>query len=219
VGAQHNFLGYPDDCLEIAGLAEGDQRVGPAVRMAIHAVKARAHVAADDLASARRHIRLAEESFAAATGPAATAAGWPATISTPAHLYARTGHAAAALARRSGEDADREDARQRLTRAVEAFDPATHHRALALCAARLAYLCLDAEEYGPAAHWTGCALDALPEVRSARLARQIRGIRTAAAARADQPALGELAAAIDVALGAGERPPPADPPDPPYSSA
>lgn len=210
VGAQHNFLGYPDDCLEIAGLAEGDQRVGPAVRMAIHTVKARAHAAADDLASARRHIRLAEESFAAATGPAATATGWAATFSTAAHLYARTGHAAAVLARRSGEEADREDARQRLTRAVEAFDPATHHRALALCAARLAHLCLDAEEYEPAAHWTRSALDALPEVRSARLVRQIRGLRRTVAARTDQPAV-ELAAAIDAVVGADAASAPADP--------
>ena len=212
VGAQHNFLGYPDDCLEIVSLAEGDQRVGPAVRMALYAVKARAHVAATDLAAARRHIRLAEESFAEATGPAATATGWPATTSTAAHLYARTGHAAAALARRSGAEADREDARQRLTRAVEAFDPATHHRALALCAARLALLCLDGEEYEPAAHWTRCALDALPEVRSARLVRQVRGIRTAAATRADQPVLAELVTAIDAALGADREPPPAGPP-------
>jgi len=206
VGAQHNFLGYPDDCLEIVGLAEGDQRVGPAVRMAIYAVKARAHVAAADLPAARQHIRLAEESFAAATGPAATDTGWLTTISTAAHLYARTGHAAAALARHTGDDADREDARQRLTQAVAAFDPATHHRALALCAARLAYLCLGAGEYGPAAEWTECALQALPQVRSARLARQIRGIRTAAAARADQPALGDLAAAIDAALGGAGAP-------------
>jgi len=40
VAAQHNHLGYPGDALEIAGIVEGDQRISPAVRMAVYAVKA-----------------------------------------------------------------------------------------------------------------------------------------------------------------------------------
>jgi transcriptional regulator with XRE-family HTH domain len=199
VAAQHNHLGYPDDCLEMVGLVEGDQRISPATRMVLYGVKARAHATAAEADACRRHIGLAEDSYSQATAEGVTT-GWLGSVCTEAHLYATTGHAAATLARRTGEVADWEDARQRLRRAIEASDEATHARAVALCVARLAIIHLHVDDHGGGIEWARRALDAAPGIRSARVRRYLGALRTAAAAKPDEVSLKQLAADIDAAL-------------------
>jgi transcriptional regulator with XRE-family HTH domain len=199
VGAQHNHLGYPDDCLEMVSLVEGDQRIGPAMRMVLYGVKARAHASAADADACRRHVDLAEDSYSQATGEGVTKE-WLGSVCTEAHLYATTGHAAATLARRTGADADLLDARRRLSRAVDALDPVTHTRARALCASRLAMLDLDTGDHDQGVVWARRAMEAATEIRSARLIRHLKALHAAASGQLDKPALPELAADIDAFL-------------------
>jgi transcriptional regulator with XRE-family HTH domain len=202
VAAQHNHLGYPDDCLEMVSLVEGDQRISPAMRMVLFGVKARAHAAAAEVDACRRHVDLVEDCYAKATEERDTR-GWLGSVCTEAHLFATTGHAAATLARRTGTETDREQARRRLTRAVELLDPASHTRARALCEARLAMLHLACDEHDAGVDWARRALAAMPRVRSARLVRHLQAIGTTASghADADSPVLKELVADIDAATG------------------
>lgn len=48
VGAHHNWLGLPEDCLTVVCMADGDERIGPAVRCLLHGVRARAHATQGD---------------------------------------------------------------------------------------------------------------------------------------------------------------------------
>jgi transcriptional regulator with XRE-family HTH domain len=198
VAAQHNQLGYHEDCLEVVRLGEGDERVAPAVRMVLHGVRARAYAATGEPDACRRHVQLAEEAFGDASPDAP---GWVGRLCHPAHLYAATGHAMAQLALGSLAERDLRDACQRLVRAVDAFDPVTHARAHALCTAQLAVLHLVAAEPEQGAHWTRQALRCAAGIRSARLTRGIAEIRTAAAARPEDPTMRQLVVDIDAVIG------------------
>jgi hypothetical protein len=198
VAAQHNYLGYHEDCLEIIRFAEGDERVTPAVRMVLHGVKARAYGAIGQDDACRRHIDLAEQAFTSAPD----VPGWVGRLRDPAHLAAMTGHAIAELVHNgAGDDADAAEAQKRLGQAVETFDPASHARAL--CTTRLAMLHLRADETEPGVHWARQALDSAANVYSARLFRDLATIR-AIAADQEAPLLRELVTDIDVLTGTNE---------------
>jgi transcriptional regulator with XRE-family HTH domain len=199
VAAQHNQLGYHQDALEVVRLGEGDERVAPGVRMVLHGVKARAYAAVGELAACRRHIELAEQAQATASGHVP---GWIGRLADPAHLYAATGHAMAGLARRTGEPADQLEAQRRLAAAIDGFDPEWHARARALCAARLAVLHLAVGDLELGTQRTRQVLAAAAGIRSARLTYAITEIRTTATGHPDQPALQALVEEIDAGIGA-----------------
>jgi len=194
VAAQHNQLGYHEDSLEIVRIAEGDERVAPAVRMVLHGVKARTYAAIGDAAACRRHVGLAEEAFAAATPEVP---GWVGRLCHPAHLFATTGHAVAQLARATGADADAREARERLTHAIDEYDWFTHARAHALCTSQLAHVYLAAGELDAGVHWARQALRSATSVRSGRLDRDLLALRATAASQPDHAGTRELVAAID----------------------
>jgi transcriptional regulator with XRE-family HTH domain len=198
VAAQHNQLGYYEDSLEIVRIAEGDERVAPAVRMVLHGVRARAYAALGEAGACHRHVGLAEEAFAAA---AADVPGWVGTLCHPGHLSATTGHAMAQLAQVTGTEADHRQARDRLTNAIDEYDWFTHARAHALCTGQLARLYLVAGDLDPGVHWARLALRSAASVRSGRLDREVRAIHAAAASHPDHAGARELVTAIDAAAG------------------
>lgn len=137
VAAQHNQLGYHRDALDLVRLVEGDDRVSPAVRMVLHGVKARTYGALGESDACRKQIEAAEHAFGRSCQQEP---GWVGRLANPAKLSAATGHALAELALRTGDEADRSDASQRLTVAIDQFDTSLHARAHALCVLRLALL-------------------------------------------------------------------------------
>jgi hypothetical protein len=137
VAAQHNQLGYRRDALDIVRLGEGDERIAPAVRMVLHGVKARTYGCLGDANDCRKQIEAAEEAFTRASPDEAE---WVGRLANVAKLYAITGHALADLAEYTGTECDREEAIQRLGKAVEELDSATHARVHLLCLSRLATL-------------------------------------------------------------------------------
>jgi helix-turn-helix protein len=199
IAAQHSFLGYHQDALELVRFAEGDERVDPAVRVVLNGVKARNYAAVGDAEACRRHVSLAEDVHT--TGGVATAAGWVATIADPSRMYATTGQAMATLALGAGHEGDLREARKRLTQAIDTLDPDTHARAHALCTARLAQVYMAAGELEPAGHWGRMAAAAGPTIRSVRLDRDLNELR-ATASRHDHRTTRELIDAIDEAIEA-----------------
>jgi hypothetical protein len=167
--------------------------------MALHGVKARAYGAIGEGEACRRHIDLAEQAFSSAHD----VSGWVGRLRHPAHLAAMTGHAMAELAHSTGAGADPREAHERLTRAVDTYDAATHNRALALCTTRLAMLHLRADDPEQAVHWARRALESTTNVYSARLFRDLATIRALAADR-DAPILQELVTDIDALTGSDE---------------
>jgi transcriptional regulator with XRE-family HTH domain len=200
VAAQHNYLGYNEDSLEIVRFAEGDERITPGVRMVLHGVKARAYGAISEPALCRHHIGHAEQAYHDADPDTP---GWVGRLRHPARLAGMTGQAMAALARTTGAETDRREALDRLTQAVDGYDPTTHGRAHALCTTRLAILHLDTGNPEQATRWARLALAAAGEIYSARLYRDLGTIRTLAADR-DEPPLGALVADIDALTGSSE---------------
>jgi transcriptional regulator with XRE-family HTH domain len=198
VAAQHNYLGYHEDALEIIRMVGGDERVSPAVLMVLHGVRARAYAATGQLESCLRHVGLAEEAFA---GADPRAPGWVGTLRHPAYLYATTGHATAQLARRSEDAAGAAEARERLTAAIDDFDASTHARAHALCVSRLALLNLSTGELDQGAHWARQALRCAERIRSVRLDHDLADLRAAAGAHPDEPSMQELVTELDAATG------------------
>jgi transcriptional regulator with XRE-family HTH domain len=197
IAAQHNALGEPDDCLQIVRFADGDERVSPAVRLVLHGVKARAYAAGGEAGGCARQIDLTEQ--AGEGVEQAAVPGWMGRFQS-AHVYAMTGHAAAALALSTGADADRVEAERRLVRAVDGLDPSARARAVALCLTALAAVHLRGGDGQQAAHWTRRALRAAEPVRSARVRHGLTALRTAAAARADEPPIRELVEDLDAGM-------------------
>jgi len=137
IAAQHNQLGYRRDALDIIRLAEGDERIAPAVRVVLHGVKARTYGCLGDSDACLRQIGAAEDAFSQASPGQPD---WVANLANPARLYAITGHAMADLAEHGGDQPHRKQAIQRLNQAVDQFDTTVHARAHALCLTRLATL-------------------------------------------------------------------------------
>jgi transcriptional regulator with XRE-family HTH domain len=199
--AQHNFLGYPQDCLSIVRQAEVDERIGPASRMVINAVKARAYASRGDLEAYQRHTELAEHAHT----NVADQEGWLATVATSAQLFAGTGHAAATLARRTRSTAAEEEARLRLTKAIDQLDPIRQARAAALCPAQLATLHLDAGELDSGLAWGRRLVAAAADVRSSRLAEHLSVLRVSATTHDNEPAIKELVVDIEHLLAERSR--------------
>jgi uncharacterized protein (DUF58 family) len=82
---------------------------------------------------------------------------------------------------------------------VEGLDPSGRARALALCLATLADLHLHGGDADLAAQWTRRAVQAAEPVRSARVRHALAALRTAVAARADEPPMRELMQELDAA--------------------
>jgi transcriptional regulator with XRE-family HTH domain len=196
LAAQHNFLGYPSDCLQVVRFGEVDERVGPAVKMVLNMVKARAYAVRGDAEACLRHIGQAEDAHAAAAG----SVGWLATVATPAQLYAGTGHASATLTRRTRSETC-VDAVQRLGRAIDLLDPTGQARSAALCMAQLATLHIEAGELAEGARWARRVLDSASGIRSVRLAEHMTIMRTAAGSHTGDATMRELAADVGAALG------------------
>jgi transcriptional regulator with XRE-family HTH domain len=173
VAAQHNQLGYHHDALQLIRLGEGDERISPPVRMVLHGVKARVYGALGQVEPCRQQIQAAQAAFDQPTPEPPERPGWVATLATPARLEALAGHALAELAIRTGDDGHRGEAIQRLTRAVDGFDPAVHARAHALCLARIGLLQTssggenDSDQF---AQWVRERLPDHERIRSQRLA-------------------------------------------------
>jgi transcriptional regulator with XRE-family HTH domain len=197
LAAQHNFLGYPDDCLQLARFGEVDERIGPAIRTVLAMVKARAYALRGDATACQRQIDLAETAHTEAT----ISPGWLATVASPAQLYAGTGHALATLARRTNSPAAADNARQRLAHAIGLLNPDTQARAAALCLAQLATLYIEAGELDEGERSARRVLDSSGGIRSVRLAEHLTMMRTAAGAHRDKSVMRELVAAIGSALG------------------
>jgi transcriptional regulator with XRE-family HTH domain len=168
IAAQHNYLGYRHDALDVIRLAEGDERIAPAVRVVLHGAKARAYGGLGEVDGCHRQIEAAEEAFALAgqDGP-----GWVERLATPAKLHAITGQAMADLAERSGDKGDREEAIQRLDKAVDELDGTNHARVSVLCIARLTALMVTNGDLSDQ-EWPGWMKARMPEgvaVRSGRV--------------------------------------------------
>jgi hypothetical protein len=189
IATQQMYLGHPGDCLKVIRLAEGDDRIRPSVRFVLHGVKARAFGALGDAEAANRQIRLAEDAYAAVT-PEATPE-WMTKFLNGAHVYSVTGQAAYALARAHGKFS--QEAHDRLGRAIAGFD-GSRARAVALCATRLAVMHLDAGHLPEGEKAARAALAAVPGIRSARIAKDLAAMRSAAGRHGD--AAGDLNATI-----------------------
>jgi transcriptional regulator with XRE-family HTH domain len=189
MGAQYNYLGYPDDCLTVVRLAE-DERVGSAVRCVLHGVKAYAYGAKGERGGCAREIDLAEAACAA-VGPDAVP-GWMGGFD-PAHTQAVTGHAAAALAIGSGDDGDLANADKRLAHALDRLDATGRARAVARCQIRLAMLHLRGGDRTAAVGWLGRAIDAVTDLRSARVERELAAVRAGTVPGPDAAVSHELA--------------------------
>src|SRR5437899_11844023 len=61
IATQQMYLGHPNDCLKIIRMADGDDRISPAVRFVLHGVKARAFGALAEADATTRQIGLAED--------------------------------------------------------------------------------------------------------------------------------------------------------------
>jgi transcriptional regulator with XRE-family HTH domain len=170
VAAQHNQLGYHRDALDLIRLAEGDERIAPAVRMVLHGAKARAYGCLAEADGCRRQLEAAQQLF---TQASPEDPGWIATLAHPARLHALTGHALADLAQHSPTGQDyREQALEQLTKAVEEFDPSVHTRAYALCVARVAMLRATGADPDQTRKWMDWTRQKLPpglQVHSGRL--------------------------------------------------
>jgi transcriptional regulator with XRE-family HTH domain len=190
VAAQHNQLGYHHDALQLIRLGEGDERISPPVRMVLHGVKARVYGALGQVEPCRQQIQAAQAAFDQPNIP--QRAGWVDRIATPARLDAMAGHAIAELATRTGDDSHRGEAIQRLTRAVDGFDPAVHARAHALCLARIGLLQAtgggqhDSDQF---AQWIRERLPDHDRIRSQRLAAAIQTTQPQQPGPAAQPAV------------------------------
>lgn len=193
VGAHYNLTGHPEECLTVVRLADGDERIGAAVRHVLHGVRAHAYARRRDADGCTRHIRLAEEA-AAAVEPAAVPA-WMGQFH-PAHAAAVTGHAAAVLACATGDNAALVDAHKRLMRAADGLPGTGRCRALALCRIRLAMLHLAADEPAQATCLARQALDSAAGLRSCRVERALAALHACVVARPGDPAMSELAERI-----------------------
>jgi hypothetical protein len=185
IAAQHNQLGYRRDALDIIRLAEGDERIAPAVRVVLHGVKARTYGCLGDSDACTRQIDAAEDAF---TQARLDQLGWVGNLAHPARLHAITGHAMADLAEHTGDQAHREQAIQRLTKAVDEFDTTVHTRAHALCLTRLATLLVlngDLAD-GEQPRWTKQRLPEGVSVRSGRLGPMDQAWQTEEPATRDQ---------------------------------
>jgi hypothetical protein len=174
IATQQMYLGQPDECLKLIRLAEGDDRISPAVRFVLHGVKARAFGTLADEPACLRQIGMAEHAHASVTND--NRPEWMAKFLNDAHVYSVTGQAAFSLAQTTGTF--RDDAHQRLTRAINGFDIG-RARAVVLCATRLAILHLDAGHAGEGAAAVHTALQAVPGLRSARINQDLTAMRTA----------------------------------------
>ncbi|WP_165449672.1 helix-turn-helix domain-containing protein [Krasilnikovia cinnamomea] len=192
VATQQLYLGSPHECLKIIRMAEGDDRVSPAVRFALHGVKARAFGALADADGTRQQIGLAEDAYADVTPE--TTPEWMTRFLNDAHVDSVTGQAAYSLAAATGAFSD--DAGERLSRAVRGFTGG-RARAVALCATRLAALHFRAGHLAEADRASRVALAAVPGLRSARITRDLRSMRAAAARH---PGAGAVTADIDQAI-------------------
>jgi transcriptional regulator with XRE-family HTH domain len=196
VAAQYNALGYHDDCLEILRLAGGDEQVAPAVRAALHGVKARAHAEVGKISDCYDSLQLLEAAHADASPQEP---GWLGTVAQSAYMHANVGHALAIVASKSESEAELNAASRALAEAVDTFDVERHARAHALCVSRLAILYLKAGELDEGARWARLAVSCMATVRSVRLSRGVTSIRALAAAQPDEVLMRELVEEIDAA--------------------
>jgi transcriptional regulator with XRE-family HTH domain len=170
VAAHHNQLGSPDHALRALRLADGDERIGPAVRSMLYGVRARAYATLGERGHCARETGLAEDAAAGvdAAGVPGWLGGWE-----PAHALAVCGHAWATLAGRTRSFSDLAEAHKRLEGAVDDLAAASRHRAAALCLVRLAWVhqrCGSPEE---AAAWLVRAQQATAGLGSARVSRDL----------------------------------------------
>lgn len=197
VATQQMYLGHPDECLKIIRLAEGDDRISPAVRFVLHGVKARAFGIMADKDACERQIGLAEDAYATVTE--VNTPEWMRKFLNEAHVYSVTGQAAFSLARATGTF--NPDAHDRLTRAIAGFDGG-RARAVALCSTRLAMLHLDSGNAYEGERAARTALRAVTGLRSARIVNDLHAMRTAANRPVANRTTSDLSEEISVAISA-----------------
>lgn len=173
IAAQQSQLGHPADALKVVRLADGDERVCPAVQCMVHGVRARAYATLGDRDRCIREIGRAEDA-AALVEPRTVPAwlgGWE-----PAHVEAVCGHAYAQLAHTRGGFTDLAEAHKRLEAAANDLAAAGRWRAAALCLVRLAGAHQRGGNPDEAAAWTGQAQRAAAGLGSARVGRALAAV-------------------------------------------
>lgn len=134
IAALRNYLGHRDEALRILRLADGDERINPAIRSIVHGARARVYGAVGDRNRCGHAIQHAEDA-ADHVEPRRLPAwlgGWQF-----AHVQAMCGQAYSLLAQETGDLADLAEAHKRLTIAADDLSIA-RPRAAALCYASLA---------------------------------------------------------------------------------
>src|SRR5690606_30596906 len=113
-GLRHH-LGCPTDALRVLRLADGDERIGPAVQSMLHGARARVYAGMGERDVCEREVQLVEDA-AARVEPQAVPdwlGGWEF-----AHVQAICGHAYGQLAEVSGSLAELTEAHKRLSNEV-----------------------------------------------------------------------------------------------------
>lgn len=113
-GLRH-YLGCPTDALRVLRLADGDERIGPAVQSMLHGARARVYAGMGERDVCEREVQLVEDA-AARVEPQAVPdwlGGWEF-----AHVQAICGHAYGQLAEVSGSLAELTEAHKRLSNEV-----------------------------------------------------------------------------------------------------
>lgn len=172
--AHHHQLGHPAEAMTILRLAEGDERIGPAVRCLLAGVRARLHATRGDRRACLRAVEQVDTFSAQVDGYAVPAwmGDWE-----PAHVDALAGHALATLTTATGHDTDRAEAHKRLHAAVDGLANTERTRATVLGQLQLAHMHHRHGDSVEAAAWWQAATVSAAAVRSGRVLARLAGLQ------------------------------------------
>lgn len=175
IAALRNYLGHRDDAVRILRLADGDERIGPAIQSMVHGGRARVYGALGDRNRCERAVQLVEEA-ARHVEPCTVPAwlgGWEF-----AHVQGMCGQAYSQLAQATGDSMDLAEAHKRLTSAADDLSTA-RPRTAALCHTSLSWAHLRCGNRDEAEAWLRHAVRLASELRSARVSRETTSIEQA----------------------------------------
>lgn len=172
--AHHHQLGHPAEAMTILRLAEGDERIGPAVRCLLAGVRGRLHATRGDRRACLRAVEQVDTFAVQVDGHAVPAwmGAWE-----PAHVDALAGHALATLTTATGHDTDRAEAHKRLHAAVDGLAHTERTRATVLCQLQLAHMHHHHGDSDEATVWWQAATVSAAAVRSGRVLARLAGLQ------------------------------------------